>query len=195
MCKVCDKSIYFDTTWYWADAGYGDNDEGGDIRNVTSAFICPACGKLKLKSVESRFGSVHKALVYLMLQNMPENMIEEDKIKEFKEILDDSDTEYCKLVLEKMGLTFENGILKHKCGYVIVKGVKADDNIMLLDRLEGILTNKKMNFCPCCGGKIAPFKRDIEMEVPGGVQTFEVGRRKTWDRFLGQSFKPEKEFH
>lgn len=194
MCKVCDKEIYFDTSWCYTDAGYGDTDEGGLVRNIVVPFICPACGKLKIKPVERLFGSVEKALVYLILQNMSEGSTKEEKLELFKKVLEESDSETCDKILENMGLTCEEGYFKHSCGFVIAKNVKVDSKILLLERLEKILSSKNMNYCPCCGKKIYPFNHNIDVEDSINITTFEVGRKKTWDNFLGSAFKPEKEF-
>lgn len=182
MCEVCDKEVYFNTEWYRADCGYGDNDYGGINRHTVETFICPACGKLKVKSAENKFGSIEKALVFLLMQNMPENSVKEEQMALFEKIIDDAHIETCEEILKNMGLSLDEGYFRHKCGHVLAKNVKVDSKMLLLDRLEKILSSKNMNFCPCCGERIYPFNRNIDLEVPGGVHSYIVESKKTWDR-------------
>ena len=45
-CKFCDKKVYYDTTWYHSDGGYGDDDYGGIDVNQIAVRICPNCGEM-----------------------------------------------------------------------------------------------------------------------------------------------------
>lgn len=39
MCDVCDKTIYYDTSWYHNDGGYGDDDCGGITKREWEKII------------------------------------------------------------------------------------------------------------------------------------------------------------
>ena len=161
MCKVCEKSLNYE------EVEYSLSEEapiGVPKKYEVNGFVCPACGKLKPSAIEM-FGSKQKALMYLMIMNMNDDMSDLDYDKQFKEVLRLSKLNRFEKVLEQNGLRFENGKISHKCGHTLLSGIKdMDRDYSMVSKIEGILKEKSMNFCPCCGDRLIPFNRDLDMK-------------------------------
>lgn len=171
MCKVCDKTWYFDSMIHYSDGGYGDDDIDKVSRNVINTFICPACGKLR-PTAEKIFGSILKALAFIMIQNMDDKSTDEEKIAYFKNVLWDVNGERKVKVLEKNNLKIEDNKLYHDCGLVLLKGIKSSTDIeMSISKIEEVLEKKEFYFCPKCGKKILPFNHEIS-EIPTSTLFF-----------------------
>ena len=163
MCEVCEKSIYFDKVIHHSDGGYGDDDWDDKFQYKVNDFICPACGRLKPSAIKL-FGSAQKALMYLMTVNMQDIYNDSNYEKAFKEILELSRMNRFEKVLEKNGLKMENGKLIHSCGHVLLSGVKdLNKDYSMVMKIESILKDKSFNFCPCCGKKLVPLEKEINM--------------------------------
>ncbi len=159
MCKVCEKSLYYE------DTEFSLSDEaplGVERKYAVDSFICPACGKLK-KSAVDMFGSKDKALIYLMTLNMDDLSVDAAYLNQFKEILRISRQNHFEKVLEKNGLRFENGQLIHSCGHVLLSGVKEISDYSMIVKIGQILGDKHFNFCPNCGKQLLPFDKNVEM--------------------------------
>ena len=164
MCEVCDKKIYFDKNYHYSDAGYGDDDYDEKSSYRVLDFICPACGKLKPSAIKL-FGSQEKALMYLMALNMDDMRSNNDFERDFKEILRQSRLNRFEKVLELNGLRYENGKIIHSCGHVLLSGIKdLNEDYSMVLKIESILKEKSFNFCPCCGKKIIPLDRELNMK-------------------------------
>ncbi len=164
MCEVCDKKIYFDKNVHYSDCGYGDNDYDEKIQFKVHDIICPACGKLKQSAIDI-FGSNEKALIYLMTLNLEDYL--DDKVYEdsFKNILEQSKLNRLEKVLEKNRLKIEDGKLVHICGHTLLTGLKdSNKGYSMVLKIESILESKSFNFCPCCGKKIFPLSKEIDMQ-------------------------------
>lgn len=171
MCKVCDKTWYFDKMLHFSDGGYGEDDYDETSQHVINTFVCPACGKLR-PAAERKFGSIPKALAFIMIQNMDDRSTDEEKIAFFKNILLDANVERKIKILEKNNLKIEDKNLYHSCGAVLLKNVESSTGIeMGLLKIEEILKKKEFCFCPKCGKKILPFCHEID-ETPNGVPYF-----------------------
>lgn len=182
-CKVCGKQLYFDTEWYHADCGYGDDDYGGKTQNIVASFICPACGKLRVETAKRMFGSVEKALLYLYVQNMTNEMTLDEAKKELDKVWNDMDEQHLQMVLKDNGLIFEDGKLSHTCGHTLLTGVKPNVKMSLLKTFEEILSKKNLNFCPKCGKRLLPFNTNINLVPDNNRVGFFAGKSvKTWDR-------------
>ena len=110
-CKFCDKSVYFDTTWYHSDGGYGDNDYGGVDVNQIAVRVCPNCGEIKvpekfLEDENAKNEFILNTLASMLVNNVKNmNIVGEDKIREtIDKILRLSDSKYSDKLLEKNGL-------------------------------------------------------------------------------------------
>ena len=109
-CKFCNKNVYYDTTWYHSDGGYGDNDYGGIDVNQIAVRVCPNCGEIR---VPEKFKEDEKAknefilntLASMLVNNVKNmNIVGEDKIREtIDKILRLSDSKYSDKLLEKNG--------------------------------------------------------------------------------------------
>lgn len=161
MCVVCEKELYFEND------EFSMSDEAPLAKHVkhdVNSFICPACGKLNPSAIKL-FGSKQKALMYLMIVNMSDDMTDLDYDKQFKEVLRVSKLNRFEKVLEQNGLRFENGKVIHKCGHTLLSGIKdIDRDYSMVSKIEGILREKSTNFCPCCGDKLVPFNKDLDMK-------------------------------
>ena len=48
--------------------------------------------------------------------------------------------------------------------YNISKRIKdIDRDYSMVSKIEGILKEKSTNFCPCCGDKLVPFNKALDM--------------------------------
>lgn len=161
MCKVCEKSLNYE------EVEYSLSEEapiGVPTKYEVTGFICPACGKLKPSAIEM-FGSKQKALMYLMVMNMSDDMTDLDYDKQFKEVLRLSKLNRFEKVLEQNGLRFESSKIVHECGHTLLSGIKdIDRDYSMVSKIESILREKSMNFCPCCGKKVVPFNKDLDMK-------------------------------
>lgn len=164
MCEVCEKSIYFDKIIHHSDCGYGDDDYDEKVSYQVNDFICPACGKLKPSAIQL-FGSQQKALMYLMTINMQDIFNDSNYEDRFKEILTLSKMNRFEKVLEKNGLKMENGKLVHSCGHVLMSGIKdLNRDYSMVLKVENILKDKSFNFCPCCGKKLVPLEKELNLK-------------------------------
>lgn len=165
MCKYCDKHLFFDNEEYHADSGYGDNDYTTMERYEVLSFVCPVCGKLKVSCIE-KFGSMEKALVYLMVQNLKDEMVDKKEIvRHFSDMLNQVSSDRFVKILEQNGLVFENNTIRHNCGHVLLSNYSNANVFDLVEKVEAILTNKNINFCPRCGKKILPFNKELDLEI------------------------------
>lgn len=175
MCKYCNEDIYFDKSWAYIDAGYGDTDYGGKAVNLLTSIICPSCGKLKPSAIK-KFGTLEKALSYIVSVNKPVHMDSEEFLEVFRDILKDNDEERFSQILNDTGLILENDTLSCKCGKVLLQDI---GSIRTINTLEDSLTQSGTKFCPNCGKHLVPFK-EKNRAIEGSA--FEIKRIKTWDR-------------
>lgn len=176
MCKVCNESVFFEESWAYHDAGYGDTDYGGVTINKLSAIICPACGKIKPYGIE-KYGSIENVLTQILLLNLSKDLDEEVMLKKLKTLLSTYGETNFNLLLEQNNLVYSDGCTSHNCGHILLTGLETIENI---DVLTIILEEKGLNFCPKCGKKLLPLKTTIKEDY--NVVYQEVKRLKTWDR-------------
>lgn len=164
MCEVCEKKIYFDKVIHHSDCGYGDDDYNETLHYRVNDFICPACGRLKSSAIQL-FGSKQKALMFLMTINMDDIFTDKNYEDRFKEVLVLSKMNRLEKVLEKNDLKMENGKLIHSCGHVLMSGIKdLNKDYSMVQKIETILKEKSFNFCPCCGKKLIPLEKELDMK-------------------------------
>ena len=169
-CKFCDKKVYYDTTWYHSDGGYGDNDYGGIDVNQIAVRICPNCGEIKIpekfkedENAKNEF--ILNTLASMLVNNVKNmNIVGEDKIRETIDKI---------LRLEKNGLVFNDGSLFCVCGKELFE---ADDVADALYKLSIF----KSNYCDICGKSLKNLDDKIEAEQE--PLSTEVQSKKTWDR-------------
>ena len=179
-CKFCNKKVYYDTTWYHSDGGYGDNDYGGVDVNQIAVRICPNCGEIKvpekfLEDENAKNEFILNTLASMLVNNVKNmNIVGEEKIREtIDRVLKLSNSKYSDKLLEKNGLVFNEGSLFCVCGKELFE---ADDVADALYKLSIF----KSNYCDICGKSLKHLDTKIEAEQE--AISAEVETKKTWDR-------------
>ena len=179
-CKFCNKKVYYDTTWYHSDGGYGDNDYGGVDVNQIAVRVCPNCGEIKLPDfckddAEAKNVFITNMLASIMVNNVKNmNIVGKEEVgKTIEKILKLSDTKYADMILEKNDLVFNDGALFCKCGKELLEATDVSDALFKLSL-------HKSNYCDICGKNLKSIDKEIEAEQE--PISAEVDSRKTWDR-------------
>lgn len=176
MCELCNKSVYFNTSWSCRDAGYGDTDYGGETKNEICAIICPWCGTVKPYGIE-KYGSVENALTQVLMLNLSNNLNKEEMLAKLNQLLSAYGKENLDMILKQNNLVYIDGKIEHSCGYVFLRNVKSIENI---DVLVNIFEKKDIHYCQRCGEEILPLDTVISNEEKPIY--YEVESHKTWDR-------------
>lgn len=182
-CKLCNKSLYFETSWRHTDAGYGDTDYGGvNIHNV-GVRICPNCGEVKLPdklknaSIEEQEEFVMNILSKVIANNLKyfseENNIEDEMYEKINKVINLANDNYIDKFLKLNNLRFEKGILRCNCGEIISKGIDLNDALINLSLND-------TNFCRVCGRNVKKISYNIKEEDLKAVE-YIIESRKTWD--------------
>lgn len=179
-CKLCNKQLFYESSWVVPDAGYGDSDYGGINTHQVAVRICPNCGEIKINSKlppEEKEKYAIEMLTKIICNNkkhFQDSELAESKIQEqVKMIFKLGNERFNIKILEKNKLTFENNCLKCSCGEIITKGVDVADALLNLE-------TSKMNFCQNCGKKLKPLIKEVsDFEEP---IDFITSSKKTWDR-------------
>lgn len=179
MCDYCDKSIYFDTSWYHSDAGYGDDDYGGVTQNLLSGLlICPVCGKVKEGAIK-KYGSKEEVL-RIVLHNNYDRADMDKYLKSLDTIFTTDSEEFIKDFLVQNKLVLEDNKLKCSCGHLILE----DDNLRDINSvvtLSHLLESNSSKYCPDCGQRRVPAKMRVNAEKVEGY-SFELESKRTWGR-------------
>lgn len=181
-CKLCGKSLYYETSWQYTDAGYGDTDYGGVNIHQIGVRICPNCGEIKVnKDLDdsAKEKVIMDVLANIIVQNIGllesigKKLDEKKLIENVETLLQRSSEKYIKELLNTNNLIFKDSNLSCSCGYHLIKGSTAMESI-------NNLLNSPTKFCGGCGRKFVRLKNKIESEVQ--PIDFLVETRKTWDR-------------
>lgn len=179
-CKLCNKSLFYETSWVVPDGGYGDNDYGGVNIHQVVIRICPHCGEIKVNSNLSE--NEKEEFVIGMLANILSNNVKHTKnIENFEEklssrvqdILKLGTNKYYEKVIKQNDLKFENGKLLCSCGEEIGKAVS------IKQALEDLKVSK-VNYCFSCGKKLKELKMNVEEQDE--PWDFVVETKETWNR-------------
>ena len=179
-CKLCNKSLHYETSWVVPDGGYGDNDYGGVNIHQIIVRVCPHCGEIKVNNKLSE--KEQQEYVIQMLANIISNNMKylkdvsnaEDKIVEqVKTLIKHGNKEYYEKIISENGFEYKNGKLFCSCGEEITTGIDAKEVLFKLK--EG-----KANYCQNCGKHLKNIKTlFLDKEEP---LDFMIESKETWNR-------------